>query len=85
MSGKLDSLATIARARGLEVASVDLGIQFASASESLHVQVDFSEADPDFLVWAEERATGESSGLKRVRQVRAMLKHVEEWVEGHGM
>jgi hypothetical protein len=85
VSGKLDSLAAIARGRGLEVTSVGLGIQFASASESLHVQVDFSEADPDFLVWTEERATGESSGLKRVRQVRAMLQHVEEWVEGHGM
>ena len=63
VSGKLDSLATIARGRGIEVSAVDLGIEFASTSESLHVQVDFSEFDPDFLVWIEERATGESSGL----------------------
>ena len=65
--------------------SDDLSIQFGSASESLNVHVDFSGADPEFLVWTEERATGESSGLQRVRQVRAMLKQVEDWVEGHGV
>ena len=80
---KIDALVTIARARGIEVAEVDLGVQFDSASQSLHVQVDFSEADPEFLVWTEERSTGDSSGLQRVRQVRAMLKQVSEWVEGH--
>ena len=82
---KVDALATIARASGIEVADVDLGVQFDSASESLHVRVDFSEADPEFLVWTEERATGDSSGLQRVRQVRAMLDRVSKWVEGHAL
>ena len=62
-----------------------LGVQFDSASESLHVRVDFSAADPEFLVWTEERATGDSSGLQRVRQVRAMLERVSKWVEGHAL
>ena len=82
---KVDALANVARARGIEVAEVDLGVQFNSASQSLHVQVDFSQADPEFLVWTEERATGKSSGLQRVRQVRAMLEQVSEWVEGHAL
>ncbi len=80
---EVDALATIARARGIEVAEVDLGVRFDTASQSLHVQVDFSEADPEFLVWTEERATGDSSGLRRVRRVRAMIEQVSEWVEGH--
>ncbi len=82
---KVDALATIARASGIEVADVDLGVQFDSTSESLHVRVDFSAADPEFLVWTEERATGDSSGLQRVRQVRAMLERVSKWVEGHAL
>ncbi len=83
VKAKVDALATVARARGIDVAEVDLGVRFDSASQSLHVQVDFSEADPEFLVWTEERATGDSSGLQRVRQIRAMLERVSEWVEGH--
>ena len=82
---KIDALATVARIGGIEVAEVDLGIQFDSASESLHVQVDFSEADPEFLVWTENRATGDSSGLRRVRQVRVMLQRVSEWLEAHAV
>ena len=85
VTAKIDALATVARMSGIEVAEVDLGVQFDSASESLHVQVDFSEADPEFLVWTENRATGDSSGLQRVRQVRAMLERVSEWLEAHAL
>ena len=85
VQGKVEDLASIARARGIEVAEVDLGVRFESASQSLHVLVDFSQADPEFLVWTEERATGDSSGLQRVRQVRAMLEQVSEWVEDHAV
>lgn len=82
---QVDALAIVARASGIEVTEVDLGVQFDTGSESLYVQVDFSEADPEFLVWTEQRATGDSSGLQRVRQVRAMLERVSEWVEGHAV
>jgi len=82
---QVDALAIVARASGIEVTEVDLGVQFDTGSESLHVQVDFSEADPEFLVWTEQRATGDSSGLQRVRQVRAMLERASDWVEGHAV
>ena len=80
---KIHTVAEVARAKGIDVTESEFGVQFDGASESLVVQVDASETDPEFLMWIEEQETGESSGLNRVRQIRVMMERLTEWIDSH--
>jgi hypothetical protein len=76
----LGRLSASAAEKGIQVAEVDLGSQLSGATETLYVQVDYSGTDPEFLVWTEQKSDDASSGLSRIRQIRAMVDHVSAWI-----
>ena len=70
---KIEALSESARRRGIEVSEVDLGVQLTGEAETFFLQVDYSRVDPEFLIWTEENDSDTSSGLSRVRQIRAIV------------
>ena len=81
VAGQIEELSAAARAKRMEVEEMDLGVKLKSAAETFVIQVDYSEGDPEFLIWAEQNSTGATSGLSRVRQVRAMVDEATEWIQ----